>query len=131
MANFFQANITNFLIQLKKEYGPIPGLFTPSPLEKNNYIFETFFLPRFEKIANSIHQSRERAKLDLEKCPSLVTCRSALVKGVQFCYIIKNIFVRQARNMRYLAERPDFHLGRFLSIFAERMFQFTGFYNNG
>jgi len=121
-----QGNITNILNQLKKEYGPIPGLFTPS---ENNYIFESYFLPKLKKITDTQSMSVEKAKSNLEKCLALATCKSALVKGIQFCAVLKKIYTKQLFAIKYLAERPDFHLGRFLSIFADKMFRFTEFYD--
>ena len=117
--HFFQGNITIILNQLKKEYGPIPGLFTPS---MNSYIFESFFLPKMKKMSDTTYISTDKTKSNLEKCLSLVTCRSAMVKGIQFCVILKKNYPKQSFSMKYLGERPDFHLGRFLSIFADRMF---------
>jgi hypothetical protein len=124
----FQANITNILNQLKKEYGPIPGLYTPSI---QSYIFESFFLPKMKLITKTASMSAIEAKSNLEKCLPLVTCRSALVKGIQFCNTLKQIYPKQSFAIKYLAERPDFHLGRFLSIFADKMFRVTDFYDVG
>ncbi len=122
---FTIAIISNIQNQLKREFGPIPGLLSPN---RSNYIFESFFVPRLQIITKTLVPSREKANIDIETCRSNTPCCAALIKGVQFCNTMKKMYPWTITISQYLEERPDFHLGRFLSLFADKLFRLTDHY---
>ena len=114
------------------EIGQIPGLYQPTQwltisgtVNGNKvFVFESFFLPKLRAVLNEKGLKTPEI-LTSNKCSDTLHCQTVLMKAIQFLLKMNSMYQKEdlfKSRMEYSTLRPDFHLGRFLSLFSDKMF---------
>jgi hypothetical protein len=107
----------DILNQLLKFLGPIPGRFSHGQAES---LFK-IITPQFKQI---LADRKLQVKItDSVACLNITKCQAFYKAGIVFIAKVYAMYPVRTSNDDFLDERPDFYLGRFLSMFAEEVFQ--------
>ena len=113
------------------EVGPVPGLYQPtlwavtgSASLSRLYLFQSFFLPKCKSVF--LDKGIKTAEILISNnCSESLHCQTVFVKAIQFLSKMNLKYQKEdllTYGMEYTTIRPDFQLGRFLSLFADKMF---------
>jgi len=107
----------DILDQLMHYLGPIPGKFS---LEKFKSLF-TIITPQFKQYLadKKLHVKITGSPV----CLNVTKCQKFYIAGIIFMAKVYTMYPIRTSVDDFLNERPDFYLGRFLSMFAEQVFQ--------
>ena len=114
------------------DIGPIPGIYQPTQwltisgsVNGNRvFLFESFFLPKLKAVLTE-KGLKTPENLISNKCSDTLHCQTVFMKAIQFVLKMNLMYQKEElfkSRMEYSTVRPDFHLGRFLSLFADKMF---------
>jgi len=123
---FFQKIVKDILKKLMDDIGPIPGKYSLNTFNDN---FKSLLLPKFKQLLADSGLQNKDFESDLfkntyffEDCFNATKCKNIFNLGEIFIEQINTIFPMIRKGAKFLAERPDFYLGRFFSMFADKVF---------
>ena len=115
----FQQDIDEVFEKLIEDIGTVPGKYLTS---KSKSIFQTAFMAK--KFSNHLKEKEIQSNVSIisdNDCFALSDCKKMLLKGYTFITKANLMFPRRLTNLDFLDERPDFHLGNFLSMFPQEL----------
>ena len=120
------------------DIGPIPGLYQPTKwigsitAPHRVFVFESFFLPRLRVLLTE-KELKTPEILISNKCSETLHCQTIFIKVIQFLLKMNLMYPKEdllRPKMEYGTVRPDFHLGTFLSLFADKMFNLNAVFDS-
>jgi len=101
------------------DLGPIPGRYN---LGTAVSLFPSVITPKFK-----LHLAKKglqgRVNSSFNNCSLSLNCQLFLTKGITFVNKVYMLFPMRTSDNDFLYDRPDFYLGRFLEMFADKVYQ--------
>ena len=114
----FQSVIDEIFEQLRADVGPIPGKRTFS--DPSN-LFQISLTSKL-KIYLKNRGLQNALKGQMRDCYNTSACQTFLKKAVGLRDFLGVVYPKRQSTGEYLAERPDFYLGRLFEMFSEKIF---------
>ena len=110
--------MNDIFAQLRTDLGSVPGKAVITSISN---LFQQLLLPKL-KLYLKNKGLQNQMKGSLRDCYNTTTCQNFLKKAMSFRMATMTIYpVLTNQTDLFLSQRPDFYLGRFLSMFTENL----------
>ena len=120
----FQIVVSKIISNILEDIGPIPGRYHRV---RPDSLFKVSITEKFTKyLLKAGLQTLSVKKTDTPNCGNSIKCKEFETLGINFIQKIEIAYFKRATTSPdVLSERPDFYLGRFLSMFSDFIFNFS------